>query len=113
LWSVTNCAGSGNKSPAAVNDARARHLLPADDTARPTRSWLEDTFLRFVARHRLPTPEVNTTVAGYEVDMLWRPQRLVAELDGYETHQFAFETDREKDAHLLAAGRGSASPTTA
>ena len=36
--------------------------------------------------------------------MLWRPQRLIAELDGYDTHQFAFETDRERDADLLAAG---------
>jgi very-short-patch-repair endonuclease len=88
----------------AVNDARLRHLLHVDDVARPTRSALEDTFLAFVARHRLPAPEVNTIVAGYEVDMLWRPQRLIAELDGYETHRFAFESDREKDADLLTAG---------
>jgi len=65
---------------------------------------LEDAFLAFVARHRLPAPEVNTVVAGYEVDTLWRPQRLIAELDGYETHRFAIETDREKDADMLAAG---------
>jgi very-short-patch-repair endonuclease len=88
----------------AVNDARLRRLLSVDDAPRPTRSALEDAFLAFVARHGLPLPEVNTIVAGYEVDMLWRPQRLIAELDGYETHQFAFESDREKDADLLAAG---------
>jgi very-short-patch-repair endonuclease len=35
--------------------------------------------------------------------MLWRPQRLVAELDGRQ-HELQFETDREKDADLLAAG---------
>jgi very-short-patch-repair endonuclease len=88
----------------AVNDARLRHLLSVDDAQRPTRSALEDAFLTFIARHRLPSPEVNTMVAGYEVDMLWRPQRLIAELDGYETHRFTFETDREKDADLVAAG---------
>jgi very-short-patch-repair endonuclease len=88
----------------AVNDARLRHLLSVDDPRRPTRSALEDAFLTFIARHKLPPPEVNSTVAGYEVDMLWRPQRLIAELDGYETHRFQFETDREKDADLLTAG---------
>jgi very-short-patch-repair endonuclease len=96
----------------AVNDARLRNLLSLDDlpprlrgaqTPRPTRSAFEDAFLAFVRRHRLPAPEVNTIVAGYEVDMLWRPQRLVAELDGRQ-HELQFETDREKDADLLAAG---------
>jgi very-short-patch-repair endonuclease len=96
----------------AVNDARLRGVLSVDDlpprlradhTPRPTRSFLEDAFLRFVRRYRLPLPEVNTTVAGYEVDMLWRPQRLAAELDGHQ-HEQQFESDREKDADLLAAG---------
>ena len=95
----------------AVNDARLRNLVSLDDlparlrdgqTARPTRSAFEDAFLAFVRRHRLPTPEVNTIVAGYEVDMLWRPQRLIAELDGRQ-HELQFESDREKDADLLAA----------
>jgi very-short-patch-repair endonuclease len=99
----------------AVNDARLRNVLNLDDLPprlrtgqpeRPTRSAFEDAFLRFVARHRLPTPEVNQHVAGYEVDMLWRPQRLVAELDSREWHDDAlpFEHDREKDADLLTAG---------
>jgi very-short-patch-repair endonuclease len=96
----------------AVNAARVASVLNVDDlppklrqgqTPRPTRSALEDAFLRFIRRHRLPMPEVNTHVAGYEVDMLWRPQRLIAELDGHQ-HEMQFETDREKDADLLAAG---------
>jgi very-short-patch-repair endonuclease len=64
----------------------------------------EDAFLRFVRRYRLPTPEVNQIVHGYEVDMLWRPQHLIAELDGYDTHAPRFEQDREKDADLLTHG---------
>jgi very-short-patch-repair endonuclease len=96
----------------AVNDARLNNILNLDDlppnlqpgqTPRPTRSWLEDAFLRFVRRYQLPTPEVNTTVAGYEVDMLWRPQRLIAELDGHQ-HEAQFESDRQKDAELVVAG---------
>ena len=43
-------------------------------------------------------------VAGYEVDMLWRPQRLVVELDGRAYHEDTFEEDRERDASLTAAG---------
>jgi very-short-patch-repair endonuclease len=96
----------------AVNTARLNgHLslddlpprLRADQAPRPTRSGFEDAFLRFVRRHRLPMPEVNAIVAGYEVDMLWRPQLLVAELDGHQ-HDAQFESDREKDADLLAHG---------
>jgi very-short-patch-repair endonuclease len=99
----------------AVNDARLSHLVNLDDLppklrngqpARPTRSVLEDAFLSFIARYQLPAPEVNQHVAGYEVDMLWRPRRLIAELDSREFHDDAlpFEHDREKDADLLTAG---------
>jgi very-short-patch-repair endonuclease len=100
----------------AVNDARLRSLLSADDldpavarrltsgrTEAPTRSVFEDAFLAFLDRHRLPRPEVNQRIAGYEVDMLWRSRRLVAELDGRAYHD-DFEHDRERDADLLAAG---------
>jgi hypothetical protein len=61
-----------------VNEARLRRLI-GDDPA-PTRSHLEDEFLRFAERYDLPTPEVNQRVAGHEVDMLWRDQRLIVEL---------------------------------
>ena len=56
-------------------------------------------------RHGLPLPEVNQRLAGYEVDMLWRRERLIVELDGraYHDHE-AFERDRERDADLQAAG---------
>ena len=88
----------------AVNDARLRHLIRMETETGPTRSVFEDAFLAFVRRHDLPRPEVNQRVAGYEVDMLWRRQRLVAELDGRAYHQQAFEEDRERDATLVAAG---------
>lgn len=113
----------------AVNEARVLRLVRLDDVAgllarsrgrraparlaqfvdrgdQPTRSAFEDAFLLFAERHGLPRPEVNQRVAGHEVDMLWRRQRLVVELDGrtFHDHDRAFERDRDRDADLLAYG---------
>lgn len=81
-----------------------RKLIDADHA--PTRSTFEDRFLEFVDRERLPRPAVNQRIAGLEVDMLWREQRLIVELDGRRFHDTgpAFERDRARDAQLLAAG---------
>lgn len=59
-----------------------------------------------IRRGRLPTPQTNTKVGRYEVDMLWRDQRLVVEIDGYAFHsgRAAFERDRVRDADLQALG---------
>ena len=89
----------------AVNEARIRNLISDDDEETgPTRSRLEDEFLRFIDRYDLPPPEVNQQVLGHEVDMLWRRQRLVVELDSRTFHRHTFEQDRERDAHLLSEG---------
>jgi hypothetical protein len=71
-----------------------------------TRSELEERFLAICAEAGLPRPEVNSRVAGLEVDFLWRAQRLVAETDSrrYHATRRAFERDRERDAMLLVAG---------
>jgi len=71
-----------------------------------TRSEAEAAFLRLIRAARLPHPEVNVRVAGYEVDFLWRAQRLVVEIDGFAFHskREAFERDRRKDADLQAHG---------
>lgn len=57
------------------------------------------------ARHHLPAPECNVTVAGVLVDALCAAQRVVVEPDGYDTHgtRSAFESDHERDA-IPAAG---------
>jgi very-short-patch-repair endonuclease len=83
---------------------RLRHFV---ETPRgPTRSEFEDAFLALCARFDLPAAEVNTRAAGYEVDALFRAERLIVELDGWEYHgtREAFEDDRERDAATLAAG---------
>jgi very-short-patch-repair endonuclease len=81
----------------------AARLLPA---AVSTRSALEYRFLKLCRDHGLPDPEANVQVAGLEVDVLWRRQRLVVELDGHAYHRgrAAFERDRLRDATLQAAG---------
>ncbi len=80
-----------------------RRLL---DTAAPTRSRLERRLRRLLREHGLPQPISNGIVEGYEVDLHWPEHRLVAELDGYafHAHRRAFETDRERDFVLQAAG---------
>jgi very-short-patch-repair endonuclease len=72
----------------------------------PTRSQLEDRFLGFARHHRLPTPLVNVKVAGHLVDAYFPRHKLVVELDGFEFHgdRASFETDRNRDADLLASG---------
>src|ERR1700755_668726 len=72
----------------------------------PTRSELEDRFLRLCRRHRLPMPEVNVRFGPYEVDFLWRSQRLIVETDGYRFHRGAqaFEDDHDRDLGLRARG---------
>ncbi|HEX6665663.1 MAG TPA: DUF559 domain-containing protein [Solirubrobacterales bacterium] len=68
----------------------------------PTRSELEDRFLALCRRYKLPPPEVNVRVGRWEVDFVWRDQRLVVETDGYRYHRgpTAFETDHVRDLDL-------------
>jgi very-short-patch-repair endonuclease len=71
-----------------------------------TKSDLEDDFTRFLKRHKLPLPERNQTIAGHEVDAVYRDHHLVIELDSRQFHATpqAFEQDRDRDADLLNAG---------
>jgi very-short-patch-repair endonuclease len=95
---------------AALPGRRSRTLLRALGTLQRgpevTRSELEERFLALVAKHRLPRPRVNATVAGHEVDFHWPDQKLIVETDGAAAHltPTAFEHDRARDAHLTALG---------
>ena len=86
--------------------ARLRRLIAAADQPMLTRSEAEERFLSLLRAGELPSPEVNVLLDGYEVDFLWREQRLVVEVDGYQFHSSrrAFERDRRRDADLQAAG---------
>ena len=82
--------------------------LPIDDRldSDDARTDLEQLMLALCRRHRLPRPEVNVRVDRYEVDFLWRRERLVAEGDGWDSHRSrsAFEEDRARDARLAVLG---------
>ncbi len=71
-----------------------------------TRSEAERRALALIEAAALPRPNVNTFVAGHEVDLLWPEYRLAVEIDGYAFHSTrqAFERDAARDADLDDAG---------
>ncbi|HET8814264.1 MAG TPA: DUF559 domain-containing protein [Solirubrobacterales bacterium] len=73
---------------------------------RRTRSDLEEEFLGLWTRHSLPAPEVNVKLGRWEVDLLWREQRLVVEVDSFTYHRgsVAFEDDHARDLDLRSRG---------
>jgi very-short-patch-repair endonuclease len=85
---------------------RALRELLDERGAAPTRSEAERRLLRLIRSADLATPEVNARVGRYEVDFLWRAERLVVEVDGFAYHanRRAFESDRRRDATLAASG---------
>ena len=85
----------------------AKRLRPFVQTrSGPTRSELEDRFVAFAKRYGLPTPETNVPLLGYVVDVLFPAEKVIVELDSWEFHRFRsnFESDRNRDADMLAAG---------
>jgi very-short-patch-repair endonuclease len=83
-----------------------RALLDADEPPARTRSRAEERLLWLTRKAALPAPEVNARLGRWEVDFLWREQRLVVEVDGCASHSspWAFERDHAKTAELQAAG---------
>ena len=71
-----------------------------------TRSDLELEFLRFCSRHGIPRPEVNVEVGKWEVDFLWRAERVAVETDFFDYHRGSvpFEDDHQRDLDLRRLG---------
>lgn len=67
-----------------------------------TRSWAERRVVALMRAAKLPRPQFNTYAEGFEVDALWRDQRVVLEFDSYTFHatKAAQERDRRKTAAL-------------
>jgi very-short-patch-repair endonuclease len=88
-----------------ANSASLQAVLSRYSPA-PTRSELEERFLRLCDDYGLPRPETNARIEGIEVDFVWRDARLIVEVDGYAYHRSpgAFESDRERDVTLSVAG---------
>lgn len=83
-----------------------RSILAGDAGPAFLRSRAEELFDDLRRKGRIPAPETNVRLEGFEVDALWRNARLVVEIDGaaYHSSGRTFERDRERDAVLAAAG---------
>jgi very-short-patch-repair endonuclease len=98
----------GHRGSKAIRECLARRR----ETPGRARSWLEERFLPFLRRERLPLPQLNAWLQmggrRYQVDCLWPAQCQIVELDGWEGHgtRFAFRDDRERDRRLRVAGYG-------
>jgi len=86
--------------------ATLRAVLELDGGPARTRSEAERILLALLRRAALPSPETNARLGPYEVDFVWRQERLVVEVDGYAFHadRRAFERDRVRDGELQARG---------
>ena len=75
-----------------------------------TKSKLERRFLAFVLQRGLPRPQLNVWLhlgdRHIQVDALWLPQRVIAEVDTFATHgqSTTFESDRARDRSLQVLG---------
>jgi very-short-patch-repair endonuclease len=92
--------------PARAGTPTLRELLGGSHRPALTRSEAEERFLDVVRRAGLSVPDVNVRFHGYELDFLWREERLAVEMDGFAFHgdRAAFEADRRRDADLAARG---------
>ncbi len=95
------------RSPTGRGRRAVRKLLEAAAEPRFTRSRAEERMLELIRASGLPVPRTNVRVHGFEVDLHWPEQRLVAEVDGYAYHRSraAFERDRRRDQRLQLAGQ--------
>jgi very-short-patch-repair endonuclease len=73
----------------------------------PDRSSFEEDWRPFARKYNLTGWDTNQIVCGYLVDVLFLPNVLIVELDGYATHgtKPAFARDREQDADIFDKAR--------
>ncbi|HUO70814.1 MAG TPA: type IV toxin-antitoxin system AbiEi family antitoxin domain-containing protein [Solirubrobacteraceae bacterium] len=86
--------------------ARLRALLMEAAMEGFLRSRGERAFRALLRKAGLSDPEANVAIGRYVVDFVWRRERLIVEFDSWNFHRGRerFESDRERDAALKAAG---------
>jgi hypothetical protein len=100
-----------DRYPRKRGSSKLRALFADEGAVRGvTRKELEARFSALLSATDLPRPQRNVHLAVgdrfFEVDCLWRAQRLVVELDGRFVHGTwrAAERDRERDRLLQVDG---------
>jgi Protein of unknown function (DUF559) len=99
-------ARRGHEGIGALRAALDRRILGR----KPSDSLLEVAFASLVTRRGLPLPVFHPTIVldgrAYVPDFAYHGERVIIEVDGYETHgsRRAFERDRMRDAHFAAHG---------
>lgn len=90
------------RNPGRPGTRALRSVLELPGGAAFTRSKAERGLLRLIRAARLPPPQADVQVGGFEVDLLWPEHKLVAEFDGFAFHgdRVAFERDRHRDGVL-------------
>ena len=123
---VTVPGNGGRRRRKGIVLHRSTTLTPADVTRRkgipvtthartmrdlgygpePTRSDLERLFVKLCRRHHLPEPEFNVKIGPHTVDVVWRKERLVVEIDSWAYHRSraSSEADRARDRDLTLRG---------
>lgn len=77
-----------------------------DPSTGKIKSILEGEFKLMCAEQLVPQPLTNQHIGPYEVDCLFKREKLVVELDGRQFHgdAFALEADSEKTRYLRSLG---------
>jgi very-short-patch-repair endonuclease len=93
--------GAGRAGSARLRAALRRHQPQLANA----HSWVEVRLFELCEAGDLPLPELNADIAGWEVDALWRRQRVAVEIDGPGNHRSPAQMrrDRLKDFELRAA----------
>jgi very-short-patch-repair endonuclease len=86
--------------------ARLRALIGAGAAPALTRSEAESRLLALIRRAELKPPEVNVPFRGFELDFLWRAERVVVEVDGFAWHGTARAIDRDRRRELVLEAAG-------
>lgn len=94
--------GRGRPGSRTLGAALAQH----QPRLARTKSDNEVLFLEICEAAGISPPEANVYVAGWEVDALWRSERIAVEIDGYGNHRSRAQVrrDRQKDLTLRAHG---------
>ena len=87
----------GRRGARKVTYALARH-----DGPRRLHRGVEEIAYALIDPTPIRNPETNAEIHGVEVDLLWRDEQLVVELDSGRFHgtPAAVDRDRRKEAHL-------------